>query len=512
MKYDDDPTVDYFQGGIVPSLGKMETPWRREHSRFRPSSTKNRKKDKVAKKKKGGARVGGAGTGVGHSAEDGPPTGLEEETEEVQNDLSGEVTYKHRIPRILHQTSKGVDPPKAAQRYILTYLHANPTWSYVYYSNEDCLAFVTEHFSEYLDAYQGLPSAVERADFFRYMVILHYGGAYADIDTEPRVPLDDMIGPDDSMVVGIEAEFPNWDITMNRGYARPLQINQWFFMAAPGHPALRELCDRIHATWKRDQLRTEPVTPHRMLQVFERTGPGVWTDVILDHALRQSDSGTRGDEARAWPVRLLPRVAMGARPGEDHIERHPPGVMIQHHFAGLWKAPLQQIDWKGLIDPKMWVHAVDHALHTHRNGNGSEHLSLYPVGTAGGHANNVVVGPADMLYFGVQPDQWRPLTPADRALAPQTQIHAIPTSVALTTAKTLAGGGVTRFDVMSRLVQHGEVMEGVDIGYVLKTWGRWEPAAFGGRRHRSPSLALVLTLALSRYAAGHNFAPEEVRP
>lgn len=58
-----------------------------------------------------------------------------------------------------------------------------------------------------------------------------------------------------------------------------LQVLQWVFAGAPGHPALREICDHIarHAT--------TVFSNNTNRDTLERTGPGVWTDVILKHAL-----------------------------------------------------------------------------------------------------------------------------------------------------------------------------------------------------------------------------------
>ena len=50
------------------------------------------------------------------------------------------------------------------------------------------------------------------------------------------------------------------------------------FAAAPGHPALRDLCDHIalHAFGE--------FSGNTNRDTLERTGPGVWTDIILKHA------------------------------------------------------------------------------------------------------------------------------------------------------------------------------------------------------------------------------------
>lgn len=112
----------------------------------------------------------------------------------------------------------------------------------------------------------------------RYMVVLRMGGVYADIDVECRQPLDAVIMPADTMVVGWEGEADGDDGLSGRHFARKRQILQWFFAAAPGHPVLREICDAIarHAmtTFSNNTVR----------DTLERTGPGIWTDKVLQHA------------------------------------------------------------------------------------------------------------------------------------------------------------------------------------------------------------------------------------
>lgn len=112
------------------------------------------------------------------------------------------------------------------------------------------------------------------------MVILRLGGVYADIDVECRQPLDSVIQPADTLLVGWDVEMPDTAAAAAQQYARQRQVANWFFAAAPGHPVLRELCDHI---------------AHNAMTVFsnntvrdtlERTGQGIWTDLVLRHALQ----------------------------------------------------------------------------------------------------------------------------------------------------------------------------------------------------------------------------------
>ena len=56
------------------------------------------------------------------------------------------------------------------------------------------------------------------------------------------------------------------------------QVLQWMFAAAPGHPALRDICDHIASS-----IATR-FTGNKNFDTLERTGPGAFTDVILKHA------------------------------------------------------------------------------------------------------------------------------------------------------------------------------------------------------------------------------------
>lgn len=116
-------------------------------------------------------------------------------------------------------------------------------------------------------------------------MVLRYGGVFADMAVECRRPLESVIKSTDTMVVGWEADMPTDEQAQAKGLARRRQIHQWFFAAAPGHPALREVCDRFAES----VMRSLPNESRRAM--LERSGNGIWTDVILKHALTQQNMG-----------------------------------------------------------------------------------------------------------------------------------------------------------------------------------------------------------------------------
>ena len=80
-----------------------------------------------------------------------------------------------------------------------------------------------------------------------------------------------------------------------------LQVLQWVFAAAPGHPALQEICDHIAA----NALTRFSNNTNR--DTLERTGPGVWTDVVLKHATLHRLATVRHSEGlpQRLPVTLI---------------------------------------------------------------------------------------------------------------------------------------------------------------------------------------------------------------
>ena len=85
------------------------------------------------------------------------------------------------------------------------------------------------------------------------------------------------------MVVGWGIEAPTNEMAMAMGLARRRQLHQMFFAAAPGHPALRDVCNHIAASMAQP---LEPLSSNETrLPTSKSPFRGIWTDVVLKHAL-----------------------------------------------------------------------------------------------------------------------------------------------------------------------------------------------------------------------------------
>lgn len=77
------------------------------------------------------------------------------------------------IPRAIHQTSHSPRLSATAKQLMRSWKERNgDSFQLRFYSNGACLNFVRREFPEYFEAYTSLPKDVERADFFRCVMVL----------------------------------------------------------------------------------------------------------------------------------------------------------------------------------------------------------------------------------------------------------------------------------------------------------------------------------------------------
>lgn len=241
------------------------------------------------------------------------------------------TSTKLKIPRIVHQTFKSWDEVQFKDRLNMAGWRAmNPTWEFRYYDNVACDIFVETNFPQYLEAYKTMPRNIEKVDFFRYLVVLHNGGIYADTDVECRQPLDTWIDSEATFIAGIEHEFASVGQASRRQYARKRQLLQWTFASEPYSLVLSNVASNVNRL-------SQNKTLHEMKEVYatyERTGPGMWTDAIYEtiNDLIEKKQSFDG-------IRILPRVSLGSFPNNaDGVNAYTSDTFLLHHFRGSWKS------------------------------------------------------------------------------------------------------------------------------------------------------------------------------
>lgn len=216
--------------------------------------------------------------------------------------------------------------PERYQRWSASFRRHLPDWEYRFWDDQDCLDFVQKSFPQHLPIYHSLENPAAKADLFRYLVLLEYGGLYADIDCECRRPLD-FLDAQDEFVVGPELDTTSPRVMQLIRSDRPRVYCQWAFLSAPGHPILHQLVHQIS-----EGIHSR-LSPDAMKDILKRTGPHAFTDVIE----RYVASG-------AGPVRFVPSSYFGACEGNNvfrfalsyFLPELFRTVYVRHHFEMSW--------------------------------------------------------------------------------------------------------------------------------------------------------------------------------
>lgn len=165
-------------------------------------------------------------------------------------------TYKNDIEKNPEYISVCID----------TWSNKNPGWSYNYLNDDDMNDFILENFgaewSNLINQKCLIP--VMKADVWRLMALYVGGGIYADIDSACTEPID------------------NWikDYSENNficSYERETVIATHCLLSISKHTALENVLKNIYQSLRNKDVRID--------EVYEMTGPNIFTRSILDRVL-----------------------------------------------------------------------------------------------------------------------------------------------------------------------------------------------------------------------------------
>jgi inositol phosphorylceramide mannosyltransferase catalytic subunit len=195
---------------------------------------------------------------------------------------SGEVGVA--IPRRLHQIYLSGEPPAPLRANVDALRLLNLNWEHRLYDAAAAESFIADEYGpailqRYLAIAPGYGAA--RADLFRYLLIYRMGGVYLDIKSGADQPFDAVLRPDDVFIIA------QWDNTPGGTHYNTAlhpelhgvpggEFQQWHVIAAPGHPFLRAVIERV-------LYAIETYNPYRDgvgLNVLRVTGPIPYTLAI----------------------------------------------------------------------------------------------------------------------------------------------------------------------------------------------------------------------------------------
>ena len=164
------------------------------------------------------------------------------------------------IPRVIHQTYKSSAVPDGVRPLMASWTARNPGWVMRFYDDATCRQFVRG-----VPGIQPSVPPLRRTwtlDFFRYLVVLHTGGVYADIDRSVAAHWTSFCAPRTRSWWDGRGVRDEW---RTRGISCGEQVLNWV-LAGRARVTAREICDHI-ARSVTESSRTTPTTTRSSARV-----------------------------------------------------------------------------------------------------------------------------------------------------------------------------------------------------------------------------------------------------
>ncbi len=164
-----------------------------------------------------------------------------------------------KIPPYIFQTWKEGTKTDEMTKAIDSF-KKQPGYTHVCWNDTECCNFLLNIFGDrYAKAYSMLVPGAYRADFWRYCMLYKFGGVYADAKTTCLRPLDEIIRPDDELV-------------LVRDIPKNCLLNG-FIACKAGHPLLKIVIDMVLENIESHKYGTGPLDitgPHVFARAFCR--------------------------------------------------------------------------------------------------------------------------------------------------------------------------------------------------------------------------------------------------
>lgn len=179
--------------------------------------------------------------------------------------------------------------------------------------------FVQQQYPEMLSVFQGYPNAILRADAARYFLLDHFGGVYADLDTECLRPIEPLLAEGD-LLLPLEPEEHLDSRIVKDAKLKRVVGNAWI-ASVPGHDFWKRVIARL------PESRGEP-------NPLSATGPFFLTRLIAE-SLPEEMQPRLLPSSRLFPATNQDTSWLKTRkPGATH--GFSDDVYCIHYWDGSW--------------------------------------------------------------------------------------------------------------------------------------------------------------------------------
>ena len=188
------------------------------------------------------------------------------------------------IPKRIVQTGKDVRQDLRNRAAMANIRLLNPDYEYCFFDDAQVEAFIDNEFPQYRAVVNSFLFPIQRFDFFRYLVILRYGGFYFDLD----VLLASSLSP----LLGHRCVFPFEALTVSHFLRTTLkmdwQVGNYAFGATPGHPFIEAIITNcvkacVDPAWVKPMMRGTPPLIKNEFFVINSTGPGLVSRTLAEN-------------------------------------------------------------------------------------------------------------------------------------------------------------------------------------------------------------------------------------
>lgn len=262
--------------------------------------------------------------------------------------------------KIIWQTSKipAEELDGEVRQHYGTWQALNPDYEHVVMTDERMAQYVREKYggTEFEEMYFELQDYILLSDLIRYLILLHDGGVYNDLDVGCEKPIDQWVPKDfvddAGVILGVEVDnkFGPDGRTFQDGEDL-FELVNWTIMAKPNQPFMSFLVRRVFENLRAMAEHRNTTLRHLELtsiqEVLETTGPGALTQALFDYATNITGFTVTYkalskilDPVLIGEVLILPIHAFGAGHQVEWagFEKDQSKVLVHHYFSGSWYA------------------------------------------------------------------------------------------------------------------------------------------------------------------------------